>query len=208
MTIVKTILASGIIFLTAISGEASAAPDKGFYYLICRGGGAMNPIIQPQENSTQIIINFRASRAGWKAGPPPNPGECTWVDRALSSSEPKKLRFDIPADVEETNNWRANPAALFFPFQRPVKRNVNRKITRVAVQVRPRNSGFSLRLLRPNAGGQSRPYQAITSLDFSQDDLLTFSVKSIDSVLVANRVTKGVVTGDAIDIRSGDVQVR
>ncbi len=208
----KIVCATGLLLLASVGGTASAKPGPGFYYLICRGGGPMNPIIQPLEESTRIIVNFRAAGAGWKKQASLQPGQCTWADRGLSAEEPTSINFDIPADIEETVSWGPNVKAFFFPFQKPVNKNVRRTTLRVAIQVMHEADGFSLKVLRLNATSRSprqgaqqtgRAYEAITTFDFSGRSYLTFSVKNVDGVFVANRLIKGAVTGDDINVDTG-----
>ncbi len=189
----------------------------GYHYLICRGGGSMSPIIQPLEQSTQIIVNFKAANSDWQKKPSLNPGECTWVDRKLSEEEPTSIKFDIPADIEQIRTWSPNAKAFFFPFQQPVNMRTTKKISRAAIKVRAMGSGFSLEILRPQTGRPSRSgegrsgraYELMTSFDFSAGEYLTFSVKSENGSFQANRLIKGAVTGKTINVDDGGkVEVR
>ena len=207
----------------AISSSASAAPNDGFHYLICRGGAQMNPVIQPTDDSTQVLLNYFPAPFGWKRENNLLGGQCTWADRKVADDEPRTIRFDIPADVEVTTGWAPNAKAFFFPFQKPVKRTVSRTTKRVAIQLTNRFDGYDLKILRPNAVPGARParqrsnverqgeraYEAVATFDFSGQSYLTFSVKAVDGVFVANRIIKGAVTGDEINIdEGGKVEVR
>lgn len=226
-TTIKLICATGIIFALSTGGFANARPDPGFKYLICRGGEQMNPIIQSQSNSTRIIVDFSAASNSWNERPDIAPGQCTWVDRAISIDEPRSINFEIPADINETTSWGPNLKAFFLPFQRPV--TVRRTTERTAIQVIHQTDGFLLKVMRPNTTsgrerqrsdraapqGTRRPaprasdpreraqaFETITTFDLSSQSYLTFSVKSENGMFVANRITKGVITGEVLRIKS------
>ncbi len=207
----KRNLAFAMVLLAGLGSSASAAPDDGFHYLICKGGREMNPIIQPTDNSTQIILSFYSTPFGWNKESILGTSQCTWADRKVSDDEPRTIRFDIPADVEVTKSWAPNAKAFFFPFQKPATRTVSRTTKRVAIQILRKFDGYSLKLLRPNSAPRSRSrsqregraYEAIATFDFTGQSYLTFSVQAVDGVFVANRIIKGAVTGDQINIDDG-----
>lgn len=217
MTIKNALIASSLASFALFGSGAAAAPDEGFYYLLCRGGTGMNPIIQATEDSTQIILNFKPSPLRWKGNEALEAGQCTWVDRKLSDNEPRKIRIDIPADIEATKTWSLNAKAFFIPFQKPIKGTVNRTITRPAVQIMQAPFGFTLKVLRPNAATDARPargepvpsrsgvraYEAIAAFEISNRSYFTFSVKADGDAFIVNRIIKDIVTGEAINVDDG-----
>lgn len=217
MTIKNALIASSLASLALLGSGAAAAPDEGFYYLLCRGGIGMNPIIQPTEDSTQIILNFKPSPLAWKNYNFLETGQCTWVDRKLSDNEPRKIRIDIPADIEATKTWSLNAKAFFIPFQKPIKGSVRRTITRPAVQIMQESEGFTLKVLRPNAATDARPargepvpsrsgvraYEAIAAFEITRRSYFTFSVKADGDAFIVNRIIKGIVTGETINVDDG-----
>ena len=205
--IVRAISVAGPIAILLSGSAGYARPDPGFFYLICRGGERMNPIIQSQADSTRIFVNFVASSESWEAKPSLAPGECTWVDRAISDKESRTINFEIPADVKETISYSPNLTAFIFPFQKPVR--VTRTRERVAVQVVHQTDGFSLNVMRPKtppgrvvARPNVQGFDTVAKLDLSSSSYVTFSVKNIDGVFVANRLTKGVITGEVLRVET------
>lgn len=217
MTIKNALIAPSLAPLALFGTAAAAAPDEGFYYLLCRGGTEMNPIIQPTEDSTQIILNFKPSSLAWKDAKALEIGECTWVDRKLTDNEPTKIRIDIPADIEATKTWSLNAKAFFFPFQKPVRGTVRRTTTRPAIQIMRESEGFTLKVLRPNASTNARPargatapsrsgpraYEAIAAFEITTRSYFTFSVKADGDAFIVNRIIKGIVTGEEINVDDG-----
>ena len=176
------------IALFGTTGIAQAKPDPGYYYLICRGGKDLSLKIGASRNRTTIGLGFRPAPKGWKAnGRKLQPGQCTWVDRALLPDEPKELRFTIPSDVNTSVNWKS---FLLPGSQAPTRR------APVVVGVDSAEKGVSLRLLQVNSGRRGPAYTHIMTIDLSSDKYLTFSVKKLGKIFRANKVIKGAVTGE------------
>jgi hypothetical protein len=56
------------------------------YPMVCKGGGSMQVKILNAKHAT-MNISFRKSRNP-ASSIPPGPGECAWLDRAISAQEP------------------------------------------------------------------------------------------------------------------------
>lgn len=186
-TISVALLTIGLI---GVTGIAQARPDSGYEYLICRGGKNISLKIGASRNNTTIGLGFRSAPNGWKAsGRQLQPGQCAWVDRALSPDEPRKLIFTVPSDVNTSVNWKS-----FLLPGRPVSR------TRapVVVGVNSGEKGIRLKLLQVDASRRGRDYTHIMTIDLSSDSHLTFSVKRQGNIFRANRVIRGAVTGEPL----------
>lgn len=179
------LLAIGVIGVTSI---AQARPDAGYEYLICRGGDSLALNIGAQRGNTTIGLGFRAGPNGWKAGGRElQPGQCTWVDRAMSWKEPRKLTFTVPSDVNTSVNWKS-----FLIPGRPV----SRRRAPVVIGVDSSVKGVSLRLQQVEVSSRGHNYTDIMTIDLSSDSYVTFSVKSLGNIFHANRVTRGAITGE------------
>jgi hypothetical protein len=83
------------------AGQAEAAPTS--YVLMCKGGGPLVYRVQTIGDTARIVVRFRkAGDAG--SVRPPNPGECTWLDRRINGAEPDQFYVDGRGDVRVTCN--------------------------------------------------------------------------------------------------------
>lgn len=78
--------------LAGVSLSAPAVADTS-YPMVCRGGGGMSA--QLYAGGTTYLYFAPASQGASVA--PPGHGQCTWLDRALRSSEPTVLLSNDPA---------------------------------------------------------------------------------------------------------------
>jgi hypothetical protein len=64
------------------------------YRLECRGGGQMTANYYPSGETVALEIHFDKAQQAARAASP-QPGECTWVDRPIGSSEPYWLKWSF-----------------------------------------------------------------------------------------------------------------
>ncbi len=86
------------IILVLVSMFPSIAASVTSYPIVCRGGGSLYFDYTPFSNfsqSPQIWITFkRASQkvgANWENAYALKPGQCAWLDRPVSNSEPDRI---------------------------------------------------------------------------------------------------------------------
>jgi hypothetical protein len=82
-----------LLFLTLVvvqnSHDASAQSTS--YPLMCRSGGSMRVSLLP--DGVDITFTGGTQAAGTR---PPQPGECTWLDRGFVPNEPRRIRWTNP----------------------------------------------------------------------------------------------------------------
>ena len=116
------------------------------YPLVCRGGGSLVIGLAPGERN----IGFVFTRATRPAGAGLAPGECSWVDRGLSSAEPDRLSQHVPDSstslkeggaLAPENRWfeELHSADKYWTFQ--VYNNGRGQL--IATSARP-NAGISV----------------------------------------------------------------
>jgi len=83
--ILLSALAVGTLVATfQLFSGSKAAPPQQTYPLVCRGGGSLVTGLAPGERN----IGFTFVRGTKPAGEGLAPGECSWTDRGMYSSEP------------------------------------------------------------------------------------------------------------------------
>ena len=78
---------------------SNAATTQQSYPLVCRGGGGLVTGIAPGERN----IGFTFVRGTKPAGKGLAPGECSWADRGMYSSEPDKVSQHLKEGSESPN---------------------------------------------------------------------------------------------------------
>src|SRR6266404_8817251 len=86
-----------LLFPLFSGGSAAHPPDD--YPLVCRGGGSLVTGIAPGERN----IGFTFVRGTKPAGEGLAPGECSWADRGMYSSEPDKVSQHLKEGSESPN---------------------------------------------------------------------------------------------------------
>lgn len=82
--LILTFLCLFISFMGLQVSDAHAEPKS--YPLMCRGGGIMKGTFWPKG------IKFQFTGGSQGAGArPPQPGECTWLDRGFRPGEPREI---------------------------------------------------------------------------------------------------------------------
>jgi hypothetical protein len=81
-------LAVGTLVATfQLFSGSKAAPPQQTYPLVCRGGGSLVAGVAPGDRN----IGFTFARGTKPAGEGLAPGECSWADRGMYSSEPDRV---------------------------------------------------------------------------------------------------------------------
>ena len=86
-----------VLALLIVTGFALPSRAEQSYVLTCRGhgGGGMLAIADQRVSNPHIFVEITYKRAGQGAGTQaPAPGECAWMDRPVSRSEPTVLHLD------------------------------------------------------------------------------------------------------------------
>lgn len=75
----------------------SNAESQTSYPMVCRGGGNLNIRVSVTKQMTQANIFFqRASLAAGQNWNVLQPGQCSWIDRPISPTEPAQLSHNVP----------------------------------------------------------------------------------------------------------------
>lgn len=96
--------------------RASVAPSQTSYPLVCRGGGNMHFTYTPFSNLSskpQIWVTFSRASQGvgtnWEKVDILQPGECSWLDRAVATTEPDTIAL---LDVDQFSiSWQGGQIA-------------------------------------------------------------------------------------------------
>src|SRR5258708_26595094 len=85
-----------IVCLSLLSLLGARAQAQGTYEIRCRGrGGAF--AIEPIDANTFSFRFTASSRGAGADNAGLDPGTCSWVDRAINSAEPLRIRFSADA---------------------------------------------------------------------------------------------------------------
>src|SRR5947208_4199031 len=96
--------------LRSVSEAARTLED---YPLVCRGGGSLVTGIAPGERNIGFTF-VRGTKPAGVTGEGLAPGECSWADRGMYSTEPDKISqhfegnsesLDAAANVAPENRW-------------------------------------------------------------------------------------------------------
>ena len=87
-----TLAAAAALLLAPSSAHAQTS-----FTLWCRGGGDMQMVVGTNavggRASTWLRFHFRPMTTAATPGTPPGPGQCSWLDRPLSASEPQIVQL-------------------------------------------------------------------------------------------------------------------
>ena len=153
MKITTTMALSVFLSLMFLSINEANAKGKS-YPLMCRGGAAMKGTLTPKG----ITFQFKGGTQG-AGSRPPQPGECTWLDRGFRPGEPRTLNW-----------WHRDLKALAIDF------DAQGRIRRLDIKGKPsanfkyiynsiRNgSVFQLHAYQAKCRGRNCPFLSITRI--------------------------------------------
>src|SRR5436190_1524994 len=98
------ILLSALTISTAVAifpilSGSKAAPPQQSYPLVCRGGGSLITGASPGERNIGFTF-VRGTKPAGATGQGLSPGECSWSDRGMYSSEPDKVSQHLEGSSE------------------------------------------------------------------------------------------------------------
>jgi len=184
-----------VFFSTFYISSAQAKPPAGYYYLICKSNGNENISIEPTATrNLEVGISFRRSTKGYKQAPSAlRPGECTFVDRPLSSKEPDNAVLSFAQQKKVS----IDPAGFLIPGRRI--RNVQH--FPVSLRVNRTNRGLTINFLQGQPSSRGSRKQAFAKIMMETGKLYTLTVKNEGGRFRIKRYYPGALTGDTIDPR-------
>src|SRR5437773_4888971 len=88
-----------VVAVIFIFSGSEAAPTQQSYPLVCRGGGSLVIGIAPGEQNIGFTF-VRGTKPAGVTGEGLAPGECSWSDRGMYSSEPDKISQHLEGSSE------------------------------------------------------------------------------------------------------------
>lgn len=152
--------------------------------VICRGGGGIIPIISPQKSTTEIFFRYRAAAKGWMdSNNEIGKGECTFMDRPMTSSDPRYIKLVIPTQGSTSVNWKA-----FFV---PGNRFRSTSFEQIVFAIRATADGPIIDLKEERNGRGRRGHATVMKLDLRGDKYFTIDAWVSGDNLVSKRMVKG-----------------
>ena len=107
-----------VVLITQFFSGSDASRTQQSYPLVCRGGDSLTIGIAPGERN----IGFVFTRGTKPAGEGLAPGECSWVDRGMSTNEPDRLSqhvedsstsLKVGGELSPENKWYGRNSLSF-----------------------------------------------------------------------------------------------
>ena len=152
--------------------------------LICRGGGGILPIIAPKQRGTEIIFRYRAAPKSWMdSNGEIGEGQCTWMRRTISATDPAFIKLVISAQGSSSVNWKA----FFVPGKRFRSTSFEQRV----FALRTGADGPVIDVMEQTSNTGQRRFSNVMRLDFRGDQYFMISASKVGDNLVSNGMTKG-----------------
>lgn len=168
-----------LVIACAVSGWAlgANAQNDDEYNMVCRAGPGMQFHLTPTKRGEFHTLDIQIGKAerGFEVDPAGlEPGQCAWLDRAITREEPWMARFWIINNFD-TDDRLSDGSPRFSIFERRFRET---RATRYAsVTIGRAEDGLVLSVSEPDLDSETRPYKRLEEFKFLDGSFFTLSAK-------------------------------